>query len=273
MHIPLHHIRNHYDRLSVLYRAFWGEHIHHGYWEDHEPTAVAQVKLIEKLAEKAEISRRARILDIGCGVGGSSLWLAEHYEARVIGLTLSEVQVKIARKKTGNSGLQSRVSFLQADANHLPFAGPHFDVVWIIECSEHVENKPAFIVDCSRVLKSGGRLAVCAWLKAEGLSAEEEKNFIDPVCSGFLCPSLERLSDYLRWMREVGLTIRFALDITRRVEKTWSLCAAIARRLEIRRLLQFSDEATVRFVNAFGAIQRAYARDKMVYGMIVAQKE
>lgn len=273
MDITLQHIRDHYDRLSVLYRAFWGEHIHHGYWEDQESTTTAQVKLIEKLAEKAEIPAGAYILDVGCGVGGSSLWLAEHYEARVMGVTLSQVQVKIARKKAEKSGLQSRVFFHQADANHLPIVDGRFDVVWIIECSEHIKNKPAFIADCCRVLKPGEKLAVCAWLKAEGLSAEEEKIYIEHVCRGFLCPSLESMSNYLQWMRDVGFTLRHSLDLTRHVEKTWSVCAAIARRPEIRRLLQFSDEQTVKFVDAFGAIQRASARDKMVYGMIVAQKD
>ena len=44
--VDVAHIRNHYDRLSFWYRTLWGEHIHHGYWEDNESVARAQIQLM-----------------------------------------------------------------------------------------------------------------------------------------------------------------------------------------------------------------------------------
>jgi tocopherol O-methyltransferase len=274
MNVPtsILHIRDHYDRLSIFYRALWGIHLHHGYWEDNEPQSVAQVNLVRKLAELVEFTPSMRVLDVGCGMGGSSVWLAEHLNAAVAGVTLSEVQAKMASKSAEHLGLRERVSFHLADAQHLPFAEEVFDVVWIIECSEHLEDKRSFLGDCSRVLRQGGRLAICAWLKADGLSSEEEGAFIKPVCTGFLCPSLETMNNYCRWMEEAGLTVRHAQDITSRVEKTWALCTEIARRPEVKLLLQLGDERILSFVEAFGAIQNAYARGKMKYGMMVAEK-
>ena len=58
-------IRAHYDRLSVHYQRFWGDHIHHGYFEEAEPQAEAQIKLVRRLAEFAGIERGARVLDVG----------------------------------------------------------------------------------------------------------------------------------------------------------------------------------------------------------------
>src|ERR1700722_6936341 len=69
-------VRKHYDRLSFLYRMFWGEHLHHGYWNGGETPERAQIQLMEQLARRAAIPRGANVLDIGCGVGGSALWLA-----------------------------------------------------------------------------------------------------------------------------------------------------------------------------------------------------
>ncbi|MFI5176798.1 MAG: methyltransferase domain-containing protein [Terriglobia bacterium] len=270
--ITIHHIRDHYDRLSTYYRTLWGVHLHHGYWEDNEPQAVAQVKLIRKLAELAELSPSIHVLDIGCGLGGSSLWLAENLHATVAGLTLSEVQARMAHKEAVRAGLDERVSFHLGDARHLPFASDRFDVVWIIECSEHVEDKQSFLAECSRVMRMGGKLAICAWLKADGLSRKEEETYIDPVCTGFLCPSLETMNNYRRWMEESGFTVRHALDITPRVEKTWILCTRIAQRPEVKLLLQLGDERILNFVNAFEAIRKAYAQQKMLYGMMVAEK-
>jgi tocopherol O-methyltransferase len=68
--VDLRAIRKHYDRLSIFYQLLWGEHLHHGYWESDESIGRAQIKLMEQLAEKAGIPRRAQVLDIGCGLGG-----------------------------------------------------------------------------------------------------------------------------------------------------------------------------------------------------------
>ena len=53
--ITIDDIREHYDMLSPLYRTFWGEHIHHGYWHGEEPAAEAQENLIKELAHRARI--------------------------------------------------------------------------------------------------------------------------------------------------------------------------------------------------------------------------
>src|SRR5262245_65578665 len=86
-------IRRHYDRLALFYRAFWGEHIHHGYWEDEESPETAQEQLVARLAERAAIPPGAHVLDVGCGFGGSAFWLARHRGCGVTGITISPVQV------------------------------------------------------------------------------------------------------------------------------------------------------------------------------------
>src|SRR6516164_5863036 len=89
-------IRDHYDQLSFFYRAFWGDHIHHGYWEADETPQAAQEKLIARLVQRAGIPRGARALDVGCGLGGSSLWLARHWDCSVQGITISPTQAEVA---------------------------------------------------------------------------------------------------------------------------------------------------------------------------------
>src|SRR5262249_33214826 len=79
-------IREHYDPLSALYSALWGEHIHHGYWEDHESPAVAQAQLVARLADRAKVPHGARVVDVGCGLGGSAFWLARHRDCSVTGI-------------------------------------------------------------------------------------------------------------------------------------------------------------------------------------------
>jgi cyclopropane fatty-acyl-phospholipid synthase-like methyltransferase len=92
---PLRHndkrkIVEHYDFVSPYYRSLWGEHLHHGYWiRGDESKERAQLQLAEHLAELANVQTGSTVLDIGCGLGGSSIYLAQKYKARAIGITIS----------------------------------------------------------------------------------------------------------------------------------------------------------------------------------------
>ncbi len=264
-------IRDHYDRLSVFYRALWGDHIHHGYWEDHESPAAAQVKLVERLAARARIPRGARVLDIGCGVGGPALWLARHLDCSVLGLTISPVQAEMATRRARAEGLDHRARFEVADANDLDLPPASFDAVWIVECSEHLADKPRFIEACARVLRPDGVLALAAWLAVGDPPSPAQARLVAEVCKGMLCPSLATLGDYTGWLRSSGFVVE-AEDVTRRVEPTWRWCRAIADRPVIRAVLRASDPGTRRFIEAFAAIRRAYAEGAMAYGLFAASR-
>jgi len=82
-------IKNHYDIITPFYRLFWGPHIHHGYWDADESSQLAQVQLTEQLAKAASIASGSQVIDIGCGMGGSSVWLARNLNCQVTGVTLS----------------------------------------------------------------------------------------------------------------------------------------------------------------------------------------
>src|SRR6516164_8973644 len=154
--VDIGEIRKHYDRLSMFYRMLWGEHLHHGYWENGESIERAQIKLMEQLAEQAGIPRGAKVLDIGCGLGGSAFWLANQYNCSVTGLTISPVQVRIANKKAKVKGLADRVRFLVVDANLWQPEAESVDIVWIMESSEHLHDKKNFFERCARALRPGG---------------------------------------------------------------------------------------------------------------------
>ena len=265
-------VRDHYDRLSVFYRALWGEHIHHGYWEDGESPARAQVKLVERLAARARVQRGSRVLDVGCGIGGPALWLARNLSCSVLGITISPVQARMAAEKARAEGSDSLARFEVGDANRLQFGAESFDVVWVIECSEHLADKARSIESCARVLKPGGVLALCAWLGADPHARPEHARLVASVCRGMLCPRLASMRDYTSWMRASGFARIEAEDITRRVEGTWARCAALVSRAEVKASLRLSDERTRRFVEAFPLIRQAYAEGAMAYGMFTARK-
>jgi tocopherol O-methyltransferase len=270
--VRIDHIRKHYDHLSFLYRLFWGEHLHHGYWENNESVPRAQIQLMERLAERAEIPKGARVLDIGCGVGGSALWLAQHFDCDVTGITISPVQARMAASKAKTRGLASRARFEVSDADLWQPQPASFDVVWIMESSEHFHDKPGFFQRCALALKPGGTLAVCAWLRRDGPLRQDEQPLVDTIGTAMLSASLDSLSDYRRWMQDAGLHVTVAQDITRHVEPTWAHCARIGENPAIRFLLNFTGAPTRRFVQSFPLMQQAYTQGAMAFGLFVAKK-
>lgn len=264
-------IREHYDQLSPLYRSFWGEHIHHGFWRNEETPAEAQLNLTHELARRAQIETGDRVLDVGCGLGGSALLLAQQYGCSVDGISISPKQVAAATKEAARRGLAQKATFTVEDANHLAADGSGYDVIWTIECSEHLFDKGRFIATAAQRLKPGGRLAICAWLAGENLDRQGQR-LVAEVCDGMLCPSLGTMHEYTEWIRTSGLAVTSAEDITRNVARTWDRCLPVLNFPLVKTILAAGSSRLHAFANSFTSIAEAYRTGAMAYGMIVAQK-
>ncbi|GKT92304.1 gamma-tocopherol methyltransferase [Colletotrichum tofieldiae] len=201
-------IKLHYDLASDYYLSLWGEHIHHGYWEDGSETKEqAQVKLIQLLLKISNVGENSKVLDVGCGIGGTSRYLASTLGCSVTGITISTKQVEIANRLTKAEALKDsekpdveadgdgffhlgrgKVRFIELDAEKMGefFApeGGSFDAVWISEALSHFPNKSLFFENTFKVLKAGGKLALADWFKAEDISGTNFANDIKPIEGG-----------------------------------------------------------------------------------------
>jgi tocopherol O-methyltransferase len=265
-------VREHYDRLSYFYRLLWGDHIHHGYWEDGESAEVAQVRLIERLARAASLRRGAEVLDAGCGLGGSSLWLARTRGCRVTGVTLSPVQARMARAAVLGAGLADLVTILRADLETFARRPASLDVVWSIECTEHLRDKAGFIARAADWLRPEGRIALCTWTRDDRLGARDSDRYLKPICRGFLCPSLGSAAEYSRWMEQCGLVVEERADLTERTAHTWEVCLQRTRKLWVRLGAMLLGRDTGRFLSAFPLMLEAYRSGALRYSLIVGRK-
>ena len=150
-----------YDKSSGVWEKVWGEHMHHGYYpggarKDH---VQAQVDMIDAVLDWSGVGRDggaapARVLDVGCGIGGSTRHIARKYGAEGVGITLSPVQAARAGALADAQGLGDKVQFQVADALNMPFADDSFDLVWSLESGEHMPDKEKFVAELSRVRRA-----------------------------------------------------------------------------------------------------------------------
>lgn len=262
----------HYDDLDPWYRRIWGEHVHHGLWNTgKESTEIAVTQLVDLVAEKAGIGYDTVICDVGCGYGATARYLTRRYGAHVVGYTLSKAQYDYARTRNGHSG-DPRFHLCDWLNNGLSSEG--FDAVISIESSEHFADKAAFFAEAFRLLKPGGRLAVCAWLAADSPTPSQVQQLLEPICREGRLPGLGNESEYLTLISGAGFADADFLDLTARVRKTWTVI--IGRMLQVltrdRNALHFllkGPENRV-FAKTVWRIWRAYAQGAMRYGLFTA---
>ncbi len=266
-------IRSHYDLATPLYRLLWGPHIHHGLWEGDETPERAQEQLVERLAARARIEPGSDILDVGCGMAGSAVYLARRLGCRVTGLTLSPVQQLWGQFAAWRGGVASRVRVACMDAEEAEFPAASFDVLWSVECTEHLFDRAAFFQRAAAWLRPGGRVALCAWLAADRPHDPATARQVEAVCRGFLCPSLGTAGDYLDAFQQAGLVEGRHLDLTEQVTRTWEICRERVQRGWVRLLAGWGGLDMVRFLDHFDVILRAYRSGAMHYGCFTARRE
>lgn len=271
-------VESHYDSLAFLYRAFWGEHIHHGLWTTpDEPLRGAPERLVEYLSRRACIERGERVLDVGCGYGAAGRWLASRLACDVTGITISAGQARVAKRRNARETRAGSTNVVRADAVRMPFLGRAFDVIWVIECIEHLApaGKERFFQESARLLRPGGRLALCTWEHGDvtpGRDGSQPGRLVAEVSDRFLCPSLASAAEYTAWCEAAGLAVSWSEDLTAKVERTWDVLLKRVRRPWLQWLKPWVSPTTRRFVEGFPVIREAYATGAMKYGLLIAEK-
>ena len=222
-------IADHYDELDVFYRELWGEHVHHGLWVSGlESPEVAVRHLVDVVAREARIKPGDQVIDIGCGYGAAARQLVQHYGAEVTAITLSSAQHAYAQSVTAGAN----PVYLVADWLTTDFP-QSFQAAIAIESSEHMPDRDDFFRRAYKVLKTGGRFVVCAWLSGDAPSSMEIARLLRPICNEGRLPHLPTLNEFVTSAKAAGFEVVNSQDCTQAVRRTWII---VFRRM-IRSLL------------------------------------
>ena len=181
---------------------------HRGLWgPDTETNREGLERANRTLAQRCDLGPGKRVLDAGCGVGGTAIALAEEYGVRVTGLTICGPHVDVASQKAQERGVGHLVEFLEGDFMDLPFAEESFDAVLNQESFCYAVDKPAYLRGVYRVLKPGGRWrALDGELLSDAPMSVEHEALVDAVERNWRLPSLPPWRDVLVMVEEAGFT-------------------------------------------------------------------
>ena len=158
-----------------LLENLWGEHVHLGHYGDpprRRDFRDAKADFVHALVHWSgldQLPAGSKVLDVGCGIGGSARILAQDYGLDVVGISISPAQVARATALTPD-GLNCR--FAVMDALDLQLSDQSFDGVWSVEAGPHMPNKQKYADELLRVLKPGGTLAVADWNRRDPSDGE-----------------------------------------------------------------------------------------------------
>ncbi len=198
-----------YNQCHIDYKILWRSHqnlcIHFGYFDaQHDSHAKALPNMNRILAQRAGIVRGERVLDAGCGVGGSSLWLAEQLGAQVCGINIQPLHLAIAREEARKRGLEDLVQFKEKNYCDTGEPANTFDVVWALESICHSDDKPAFLREACRLLKPGGRLMVADFFQFRVDLNDSELQRMRIWLDGWALPSLAEVTEFTEAIRLAG---------------------------------------------------------------------
>ena len=185
-----------------LLERLWGDHVHLGHYgdpprrQDFREAKAAFVHELVRWSGLDQLPAGSKVLDVGCGIGGSARILARDYNLDVVGISISPAQVARATDLT-TQGLSCRFEVM--DALDLQMADHSFDAVWSVEAGPHMPDKQQYADELLRVLKLGGLLAVADWNRrdpSDGAMTKTERRVMRQLLNQWAHPEFASIAGF-----------------------------------------------------------------------------
>lgn len=228
---PLEQVRHYYDRntrrferfghgkdTGAIHRAVYGEGV------ESRAEALAHLDRLllgelERLAVRFEAPYS--VLDLGCGVGASLLFLAAHADIRGIGVTLSSVQAERAAMRVARAGASGRVRCIQANFLELPPDVGRAVLAFSIEAFVHAPDPSAYFTSAARHVEPGGLLVIVDDFLAPGAdtaSSSRAVRILDEVRRCWLANTLISTASAETLAKAAGFSLERNADLTSQLE-------------------------------------------------------
>ena len=259
-----------YDAEDALYRSFWDSEgsLHWGLFDETtgDDFLKACVNLNRMMALEARIDTGSHVLDLGCGNGNTSIWLAQEWGCRVTGIDLSGVRIDNARSDLSKQpeALRQRVRFEKCSATDLPFADGSFSHVWSQATIYHVPDKDTTLKEAHRVLKPGGLMVFDDLIKPKpDISADARKYVYDRL----LFDTDYSFQGYQDALAKSGFQVEDARDLSSHLLRSYQHLHMMATEKK-----DLNPEALVPLAEAYTKMVAAIEAEDLGWGFYIARK-
>lgn len=271
-------IEEYYDQNQGLYNLFWSRRaLHQGLWEAGTHTHRRAVLNGDRFMTRClDVGAEDVVLDVGCGVGGTSVHIAESRGARVVGVNISRVQLAAARRLAARSRAAYLLEYSRQDFCHTTFDDHAFTRILGFESVSHVADRPAFLEEAFRLLSPGGRLVVAdLFLVRADLDARERRAY-EAFLRGWVRPCVAPLAGFRAEMEQAGFHHIVFHDKTAQIERSLKrifLIGLVGYALTWMQYTLGLARATIH-ENTVGCLNKKRLVDQgiAVYGFLVADK-
>lgn len=273
---PTYDAESHYDRVTDAWGLLLGPELHYGDFAGGATTLrEATVALTERMLDAARPAAGEHVLDVGCGTGAPACQLAQTAGVEVTGITTSKVGVEAARERAAAEGLADRVRFEQRDGMANGFPDASFDVAWVLESSHLMRDRDRLLAECARVLRPGGRLALCDIVLRRPMPFEEVRRLRGPLAllrDVFGDARMEQLETYAELAEAAGLEVTAQVDLTAATRPTfeaWRQNAAEHRDVVVA---QLGEHGWQQFVDSCDVLEGFWDDGTLGYGLLAASQ-
>lgn len=213
-------VRAYYDRNTAKFERLGqgGASIHRAVWGAGVTTRAEAFHFVDQRIASVIATTKpsgARVLDLGCGLGESLLWLARgDGELTGAGVTLSSVQAERTAERLRDAGLASRFTAIEADFTRLPASLKGFDVAYAIESFVHCPDPHAFFASVAQCLVPRGRVLICDDFQAREPRSVREERWLHAIRHGWMGHGLTLRQNAVEIARNHELTLEEDVDLT-----------------------------------------------------------
>lgn len=266
----------HYDRVTDAWRLLLGENLHYGVFPNRDDSLdVATATLTELMVDACDLAPDLEVLDVGCGNGTPACDLAAGRNVRVTGITTSPRGAELARETVTRRGLTGRVSIQLADATDTGLPAASFDRIWVLESSHLMRDKRALIAESSRLLRPGGRLALCDIVAHRTISFDEVKRRREEFVTlrtAFGDAHMEQLPRYREFLEVAGMTTLETRDLTAETLPTFAAWRANAERHRAALDELLGSDGLTAFVRSTSILEQLWRSGTFGYALLTAVK-
>jgi cyclopropane fatty-acyl-phospholipid synthase-like methyltransferase len=271
-----------YDHTRFDYKIAWDNSptpaVHFGFYDEHSSNhSDALMNTNRVLAEVANIKQGEKVLDAGCGKGGSCFWLAINKQVEVTGITPVQSQINDCNTQAEVLNLKKQTSFVLADYCNTPFEDQSFDVVWACESLCHAKDKAIFYQEAYRILKPGGRLIIAEYIRNDRPLTTNGEALLASWLNRWAIDDLDTKEEHLSHATKAGFQNIHIQDVTKNVRtslrnlynnsRKWLWFSIILKFFRIR--------SGVQHANMFASIKQYEALEEKLwfYAFISAVKK